>query len=685
MSARDSRSFVEKVKRLYLRFCVWLHRTVKPAIQQGYALRYPLIALLVLISLGPIASRFANTLYVERTRELLVLSTINLLAVVTSIVVWRRLLQKHRTDNNNPQPLPPWRKRVMLGATVAAAITPIFAFRFSQFEYGLGTWDAKNRQFTPATLTNLAAILAGLLLGWLVMFLFELLSRLVRIWRRKPLTKGYFFPFAALLNSNTEQENATDAFDTQLAVIVGCLWAFLAGAAHLKVRYITGGLFDASLLSVPALLVLAVWILALLLSGISSAVDAWRFPIAAVIIVWVMVSKFVNRDQLQPVSAATSNTGSAAQTDDITSAVAESVTPESGQSLAIVVTCPGGGIHAAAWAYTVLHGLNETEGLNFHERLKFVSAVSGGAFGAAVFLEEAYHRDLREPNGNNGLQRIPFARGGLNAVANGLVYDDLFSAVTMFPTKGRGQRLEDFFSQYVPREVSLARWADGRPELCFGSMDVTTGRRVLFTTSDALTGLPGQTSKADARLGHTDFVPPDRFSPAAAARASAAFPYVSPVVNVAGDGDQKAADLQLVDGGYFDNEGILSALAWIKKNQKCYDRIVLLRIEPSPEDSKDKSPLTPELQWLLGPVKGVLAMRTASQEERGDYETRWVADALPKVEVHTITFQLPPGRNSRDIPLSWSLTPRQESEMLDVWQTIAPARIRQFQDKLSGE
>jgi hypothetical protein len=122
--------------------------------------------------------------------------------------------------------------------------------------------------------------------------------------------------------------------------------------------------------------------------------------------------------------------------------------------------------------------------------------------------------------------------------------------------------------------------------------------------------------------------------PATAARTSATFPYISPFTKPSNANDM-GDHVALCDGGYVDNEGIVTAANWIEfllrqrkssgQNGKVFDRILFLRIQPSWVDDKNEPSSSGGLlgffRWLAGPAETMVNVRSASQLERGNLET----------------------------------------------------------------
>jgi len=314
----------------------------------------------------------------------------------------------------------------------------------------------------------------------------------------------------------------------------------------------------------------------------------------------------------------------------------------------VVVTCPGGGIHAAAWAAHVLEQLDARyEG--FRDSIALISGVSGGSVGTMFYSSTYFFDDKRGG-----------ASSSLESIAAGLAFDDVPAAfvpelLPFFERYDRGRRLENAWNERLSPEaknLTFSDWGDkarlGKmPVIVLNATDAKSGRRVLFDSipSPPRHSLDGHSARPiNYRELLSDSQKQD-IRVVSAARCSATFPYVSPFVK-----PDKAsilgATIAIGDGGYIDNEGILTALDWIdfisrrfavqrSEEQSIgiapdpetqFRRIVLVRIQPSADEELPPQSLgfagrvTQGFRWLTGPLEALATMRTTSQLERAQFE-----------------------------------------------------------------
>jgi hypothetical protein len=244
----------------------------------------------------------------------------------------------------------------------------------------------------------------------------------------------------------------------------------------------------------------------------------------------------------------------------------------------IVVTAPGGGIQAAAWTAEVLTKLNQNDvAPGFRDSVALISSVSGGSLGsmiyAASFTDKADKVDPVDVPMNA-------RRSAIDEVAWGWTVPDLWRVMLpWFRTNraiDRGWALERKWSavnhlndaENPKTGTTMGDWAnrawDGQmPALLINSMLVERGQPVVFSN----TRFPAKRDKQERIANFYDLNSDDQYlhydiRVNTAARLSASFSYVAPASRPDLDGIY-APGFHFVDGGYYDNYGMTSLLTWL--------------------------------------------------------------------------------------------------------------------------
>lgn len=339
------------------------------------------------------------------------------------------------------------------------------------------------------------------------------------------------------------------------------------------------------------------------------------------------------------------------------------------ESVLIVVTAPGGGIHAAAWTARVLTGLHKLYGQPFDDSLGIISGISGGGMGAWVYVDALSRESEEAIAGVNTIAQS----SSLDAVAWGLAFPDLIRSVNPFPWSpdDRGRVLEQTWEARLENwkpeaarercttlgQLALRASEGTIPLIAWTTTDVVTGNRVVLAPVADGVGAPETTINLYKELRQLGKDHSFDLQAATATRLAATFPYVTPIVglehSVTGTGTsdspelkasaKKLSQLRCIDGGYFDNEGLITAVNCIAKfltdleqgsgDPRPIDRIILLRIEPSPPDPSDANASTLEdsgidlVMSALGPLLALANVRSASQSERGNLEAQLLSRA----------------------------------------------------------
>ena len=414
----------------------------------------------------------------------------------------------------------------------------------------------------------------------------------------------------------------------------------------------------------------------------------------------------------------------------------------------IVVTASGGGIHSAAWTATVLDGLEQAFSGYFHENVILMSSVSGGSI-ATSYWAESY------------LDGGPFSSGdlvkrtecsSLEAAAWGVLYPDLNHALVwkdlaarLLPLQkfDRGWALTEAFENNRMGELAEGCKWDGKkqqeaaqsytlanlrkrlvdsgdiPAFAFNTTIANKGSRLLlsnYTLPEAK--LPSCPTCPPAMQAAPDFLTRYRLdiSLFTVARLSANFPYVSPVA-AAQTPNGSAASERLADGGYNENDGVETAIEFLKfafgvgvppeqprqaaapasicqsSPSSERQRIVLIEIRNSPAPEQPDMPFAsapkkPLLGYLvdqfLAPPNTLLGFWSEAHSLRNQAEFQLLADAAAPhgVDLYHVVFPYI-GPVDEVQPLSWHLTAQDKANIRNEWQgyqSAAAALEKCYQD-----
>jgi hypothetical protein len=408
----------------------------------------------------------------------------------------------------------------------------------------------------------------------------------------------------------------------------------------------------------------------IVLSGVAFLLDRHHLPTLLPLAIWIALLAIVSTsDHYFPVHRATGPLSPPTPAE-----IAATREP-----LLTVVAVDGGGIQAAAWAATVLTGVEERWN-GFHKSVRFVSAVSGGSVGTMYFL--AALRPDRAPSTQElaGVRQAAM-RGSLGEAAWGLAYPDLWRALVPIVfyrfEKDRGWAMEQAWRRNFDKRAipTLGDWtaaarAGWMPSMALNATGVESGQRFAFATFAPPAGW--QLGTVAERYPGFDVEVPT------AARVSAAFPYVTPIA--AARPEPGIADRShYADGGYYDNTGMGIAMRWLDDALQAHagalecHAVAFVRIRSS---STTGVTARKERAWAyeaIGPFVTLLSVRTAGQRERAETELEFLRRFWSgrKVDIRSFefAFDLP-----TDPPLSWQLTPREARDLERAWNTDANKR-----------
>ena len=359
-----------------------------------------------------------------------------------------------------------------------------------------------------------------------------------------------------------------------------------------------------------------------------------------------------------------------------------------------IVATEGGGIRAAYWTALVLGELQDraaAAGLDFAGHVLAISGVSGGSLGAATFDALLANRSLTPKTSED----CPVDQGvdpkSLRGRAERVLSHDFLSptvAVMLFP---------DMFQQFVPypflndRAVAIeqafeAAWRDceegdllaqpfdalwpasgasGVPLLFLNSTVVETGERLI--AAPVRIEHPAFNEALDSRA----VVGPDILL-STAVHDSARFTYVSPAGTVRRQDSKTPQWLRLVDGGYFENSGAVTAAEILRllrtrpaDGRDVHPVVIHISNDPEVTDTSDLAERSKWLNQVVAPIKALLHVRSA----RGFQAREDLAVSVgpkshlhfrlcrkPEQEAHTTGKKAP-------LPLGWALSELARDEM----------------------
>ena len=353
----------------------------------------------------------------------------------------------------------------------------------------------------------------------------------------------------------------------------------------------------------------------------------------------------------------------------------------------VLIATAGGGIQAAAWTTQVLSGIEsqtQTWGVSsFAKSVTLISAVSGGAVGSMYYL------NLFHPEGENVFDREKLnsltrkaAASSLDDIAWALVYRDLsrsfFPYVKLSSEQkvfDRGYILEESWRNRDNIHANLSNWRVGvveglRPAVIFNSTIAETGEPLLLGTTEM---------QADVNNFHRrsfyELYPNTDVSVVTAVRLASTFPYVTPAARAL----STKPEYHIVDGGYYDNYGISSLVAWLdsafhglQREKKPLPPVLVIQIRSFPDDAVAAPTNKGWFFQSYAPLNGLLSVRTTGQLVRGREELSLFAEKWARfgaVRIHMATFEF----RGHNAPLSWSMNPSQEAEITRQWNQVAVA------------
>ncbi len=461
-------------------------------------------------------------------------------------------------------------------------------------------------------------------------------------------------------------------------------FVLIVGALYFLGLFLTGPrLLDSIYGLIPALVLIMLvhWIYCFVLSLLAVAFDSSRLPVMTTFVLFITLFYFALETDytydIEPVDEVPEAEVKTSGLSPYEAAMAWRENRGANADQMIVVAASGGGIAASQWTAEVLTRLDEGMYPDFRNGLALLSTTSGGSTGAMYYSDRFTDSAATREKVFNEV-RSSASRSSLTAAIRGMVYGDIWRFVPVLHAllPDRGNALEDILEQRLvhPETLVLKDWAD---EVAAGERPAHVFNATMTETGSLMMISPVQFEAPYFQF--SDVYKGFDIKVATAARLSATFPVTSPQARPSRSFVDTTA-YHLSDGGYFDNYGLLGAIAYVDEVYKAAkdsstieslpQKVVLVLIEAFEKTEKKAQP---ESGWkfaFLGPLFTIYNMRDAAQRTRGEVEkkmfTRLMASEYD-VDVETVTFTL----KDIAVPLSWHLSKSNRMEISCVWSKQA--------------
>jgi len=475
-----------------------------------------------------------------------------------------------------------------------------------------------------------------------------------------------------------------------------------------------------------------------LLAGLTFLLDRFRIPLLSAMIGYILIMyNFGGVDHYFKLYKETAQDVKKENLPNIATATKARLEYNNTRVLTLICSS-GGGIQAGAWTAKVLTGLT-SEIPGFSESVFLISSASGGSVGAMYFLEGLGKSQIeREATSHTVPQSIldkvneAATASSLEQIAWGLAYPDFarllipefllqllpwFQDIKYYDRAWAMEQAwlekiktlgdDDVSSESLLFSDWIKKTRQGTlPAVAFNITIIETGELGVISTID----YPNTSATLHNRTLHEVYKTSTSgkqndalifdIEKVTAARLSASFPYVTPLSRA--DIFPKTYPLpinwHIGDGGYADNRGIVAVTEWGQTvalddelrqivNKKI-DTILILRLEGFPESDTLKKGSKGWISAILGPVTGLLNVRSQTQISRGDLELNMLADLFhfvsnqnhseanpAQLEVREIMLRIPTSKQlghteDRQPPLSWALS-RQDQKYIEAgWQYL---------------
>ncbi len=348
-----------------------------------------------------------------------------------------------------------------------------------------------------------------------------------------------------------------------------------------------------------------------------------------------------------------------------------------------IVSTEGGGIRAAYWTAIVL-GKIQDRYPGFSEHLFAISSVSGGSLGGGVYtalVKERQQDESYQKEKDFFFNRSSEMLSGdfLSPTAASMLTGDLLQEVLPFPVKhfSRALALEKSWEIAWKNTFKGKSNRFGEPLSNLWKEDTNCQVPVLFLngtlveTGQRIIGSPIKINPDPTKPNFADTLDIYRYLAegkdmrlSTAIHNSARFTYVSPAGTLEGG-------LHVVDGGYFDNSGAITAVESIyavrrqlrEKKKAAQVKVIMIDNKPVTDtggSTGDQDIHAKPLRFIAGflaPIQALLEVRTA-HADAARAQLKRVAEASGGTYIFLVPY-----KGKVALPLGWSLSHEARKEM----------------------
>jgi hypothetical protein len=454
------------------------------------------------------------------------------------------------------------------------------------------------------------------------------------------------------------------------------------------------------ILEAPAIafVIFILMMLGWLLPGVSFFADKYRVPtvvaIAAVPLVLYFINDIDHYFDISPRASQVVSDGSSDLRQAFSARLERSMRLYSQEEpVVIAIAAGGGGGSAAYWTTRVLAGLQQDNSARFTDSIHMVSSVSGGSVGTLYLIDALLAtQPPGAPTDEQWQSTLATARTStLEAVAWGLAYPDLWRFFSISPwnrSLDRGWAFEEALDRQLSRRGALlSQWrgdivAGRMPGVLLNATVSEAGERLVLSPlrlHDSPGGCapepveipqPGNCDdRIDARTVESIYGRGADLRAVTATRLSATFPWVTPISKARGRGapDER---VHLADGGYYDNDGVVTLVEWTRKAIEFSKvsgvrkiLIVDVRLASTAPDIAKRSGWVYE---VFGPIITMMNVRGPSQTSRNATDVELLIDlkAASGLQIKYVAFPLTT-RTSR----SWRLSRKDVASIDAAWSS----------------